>query len=158
MEAIIRRSPSGPRVQGSIEVAQNGTLIGVADRLNFTGPGVLPITIDPQGDATIPVTGGGGGAGITPQPASPALTTTGDDQPATAAPIASAPSAGVIVTVNGQSAQVSYGTKTAAAYFSGDGGATARALGAVQAGDLLYWRQSFAGFALAPTDTIQLFY
>lgn len=43
-------------------------------------------------------------------------------------------------------------------FFSGDGGVTARALDAIQAGDDLYWNTSVAGFALDTTDRIDFDY
>lgn len=43
-------------------------------------------------------------------------------------------------------------------YFSGDGGATARALKSVVAGDLPYWNGTVAGFQLATSDVIDYGY
>lgn len=65
------------------------------------------------------------------------------------------------VTVNGIWYDPSNGPGELAArscYFSGDGGATARLLRAVVAGDLLYWNGSIAGFQLAGTDRIGFHY
>lgn len=62
------------------------------------------------------------------------------------------------VQVNGAGQFVGDGTKVAVdCYFSGDGGATARALRLVVAGDLLYWNGSIAGFQLAASDRVSFF-
>lgn len=58
------------------------------------------------------------------------------------------------VTVNGSVANVGDGVKTKDCYFSGDGGTTARAFGALQSGDLLYWNGSIAGYQLTISDRI----
>lgn len=58
------------------------------------------------------------------------------------------------VTVNGTVANVGDGVKTKDCYFSGDGGTTARAFGALQSGDLLYWNGSIAGYQLTISDRI----
>lgn len=61
----------------------------------------------------------------------------------------------IAVRVNGIAQVVGDATKVAVdCYFSGDGGATARALKSVVAGDLLYWNQSIAGFNLDANDRI----
>lgn len=44
------------------------------------------------------------------------------------------------------------------AYASGDGGVTAREFNELEAGDLLYWNPTVAGFALAVTDVIDFLY
>jgi hypothetical protein len=56
--------------------------------------------------------------------------------------------------------QVGDGTKVGCdCYFSNDGGATARLLKNVVAGDLLYWNQSVAGFNLSSsTDIVSFFF
>lgn len=63
----------------------------------------------------------------------------------------------VQVFVNGIKAVLS-GDLTGECYFSADSGATARALDAVQVGDLLYWNGSVAGYELAATDRIDFDY
>lgn len=95
-----------------------------------------------------------------------ASTTVSDGDLACATAVATTPAtpsaAGgyVGVQVNGVNHLVGDGTKVAVdCYFSADGGATARALQAVVAGDLLYWNGSVAGFQLAAaTDTVSFFY
>lgn len=60
----------------------------------------------------------------------------------------------VDVTVGGMQIKYGNGVKTAPAYFSGDGGTTARAYSAVVAGDKLYWNGSIAGYQLDTTDDV----
>lgn len=66
----------------------------------------------------------------------------------------------IMVCVNTAGPQlVGDGTKVAVdCYFSADGGVTARLLRNVVAGDLLYWNGSVAGFQLAATDRVSLFF
>jgi len=47
---------------------------------------------------------------------------------------------------------------TAHCYFSGDGGTTARAFGAIVATDKLYWNDSKAGCSLSGTDGVSMYY
>lgn len=60
------------------------------------------------------------------------------------------------IRVNGVGYQVGDGSKLLDAYFSGDGGVTARAFSAVVAGDTIRWNGSIAGFQLAVTDRIDI--
>ncbi len=85
-----------------------------------------------------------------------ASVTASDGDAACATAIAAAPALGgyVGVRVNGVHVQVSNGNKTLDCYFSGDGGTTARATGAIAAGDLLYWVGSVAGYQLDASDKI----
>lgn len=70
-----------------------------------------------------------------------------------------APGAYVGVIVSGLRAAVGDGATTGCdCYFSGDGGAHARAQGQIQQGDTLHWIGSVAGFQLAPTDVIDFVY
>jgi hypothetical protein len=88
-----------------------------------------------------------------------ASVTTVDNDSATATTVASPNALGgyIGVRVNGIHYLVGDGTKVAVdAYFSGDGGVTARALSAVTTGDTLRWNGSIAGFQLAATDKIDL--
>ncbi len=62
------------------------------------------------------------------------------------------------VLINGMSVTVGDGVKTRSCYFSSDGGATAKALNALAAGDLLYWVGSVAGYQLAATDKVDFDY
>jgi hypothetical protein len=61
-------------------------------------------------------------------------------------------------TVNSEIVIPGNGAKDSALYFSGDGGVTARLIAEIQQGDLLYWMRSLAGYDLAPTDRISIFY
>jgi hypothetical protein len=86
------------------------------------------------------------------------LVTTADHQPAVSIGLASMPRGWVEVRVKGWGVSVGNGTRAATCYFSGDGGATARAMGGLRAGDLLYWVGSMAGFELDVTDTISVLF
>jgi hypothetical protein len=92
--------------------------------------------------------------------AMPAQATFGDHALACLVPLEQTPATGfVFVLVNG--AQVELGGLAAPCYFSGDGGATARTLGPggnLQAGDQLFWNESAAGWALAPSDRVTFDY
>lgn len=77
--------------------------------------------------------------------------------------ITSAPAASGIVQVfvNGVPAVVGYGDKTQDCYFSGDNGTTARALGAIAAGDKFFWNGDTTGngsYALAADDIVDFIY
>src|SRR5689334_963540 len=96
-----------------------------------------------------------------------AATTAADGQQATATVLAATPArtanaqGGYIQgRLNGQPIQIGDGTKVAVpSYFSGDGGATARALQNVIAGDKLYWNGTVAGYELDTTlDIIDFVY
>jgi hypothetical protein len=95
-----------------------------------------------------------------------ASTTAADGDVACATAVATTPASsttlggGIGVRVNGVNYLVGDGTKVAVdCYFSADGGATARALRAVVATDLLYWNGSVAGFQLAAaTDKLDFVY
>lgn len=89
-----------------------------------------------------------------------ASATTADFQQACATAITSTPSSGsyVEVEVNGVTQNLGDGVKTSDCYFSGDSGATARAISAIVAGDHLFWVQSVAGFNLAATDEVSFMY
>ena len=87
-----------------------------------------------------------------------ALVTSGDGAKACATPVAAAPVGFVAVSVNG----VLYApgpSSSAPCYFAAPAvPGIPRAAGSVLAGDLLYWRGSVAGFELAPSDVIDLYY
>lgn len=80
--------------------------------------------------------------------------TTSDGDVGCATGLASSLTGWVLVMVNGMSARVGNGVKTLDCYFSGDAGVTARTVGALQSGDLLYWNGSIAGYQLTPSDVI----
>ena len=64
----------------------------------------------------------------------------------------------VSVKVNGVEYLVGNGVKTKDAYFSADGGTTARAFGSIVATDELIWNGNIVGFNLETTDRVALFY
>jgi hypothetical protein len=74
--------------------------------------------------------------------------------------ITSAPSGGsmVEVMVNGVAQTLGDGVKTKDCFFSGDNGATARAINAIAANDKLYWNGVITGFDLAATDVVDFYY
>lgn len=87
-----------------------------------------------------------------------ALATAADGDLACATALAKVPAldSAIAVSVNGlREDSIGNGTKVAvAAYFSGDGGVTARAWNLLEVGDLLYWNGSVAGYELAVTDVL----
>lgn len=65
----------------------------------------------------------------------------------------------VDVLVNGLGLSEADGDRDAAAvYFSNDGGATAKTIADIEAGDELYWNGDIAGFELTSDDTIDIMY
>lgn len=65
----------------------------------------------------------------------------------------------VFVDVDGVLITPGDGTKVAVpCYFSGDGGATARAMASIIMGDFCYWNGSVAGFQLAASDLISFIF
>jgi hypothetical protein len=104
--------------------------------------------------------GGGGGGGALPTPLDKGLAplaTSGNQQP-TGVLISATPAGGYIdVRVNGITYRLGDGVMTEACYFSnGIGGA--RSIGAVIAGDELYWNGLITGFDLALLDRVDLGY
>lgn len=65
---------------------------------------------------------------------------------------------GVSVLVNGIAIQEGNGVRTSEVYFSADGGLTAKAISAIEAGDQLYWNGNIAGFDLTSSDRIDIEY
>ena len=64
----------------------------------------------------------------------------------------------VIVKVNGLQINLGDGAKDQAAYFSADGGTTARLVADIAAGDVLYWMGSIIGYQLEADDEIDVVY
>ena len=64
----------------------------------------------------------------------------------------------VTVKVNGIEVNLGDGVKTESCYFSNDGGDTAKAIADIEAGDILYWNGSIAGYQLDATDDIDISY
>ncbi len=89
------------------------------------------------------------------------LSSSGDES-ATAITISVTPTGSspyVGVSVNGVGYSVGDGTKTEYAYFSNDGGTTARLFGAIVSGDELFWNGAVAGFEILNSrDKINLDY
>lgn len=86
-----------------------------------------------------------------------ASVTAADEAQATATTVATTPAGNgaISVFVGGLRREVGNGTKTGVdCYFSGDGGTTARAFGAITSGDTMHWNGSVAGFELDATDRI----
>jgi hypothetical protein len=90
-----------------------------------------------------------------------ASVTTSDGDQAMASTVATTPAGDgyVKVEVNGVHAEVGDGVTTGVdCYFSGDGGSTARNIADIVATDTLHWVGTIAGYQLAVTDVIDLFY
>ena len=64
----------------------------------------------------------------------------------------------VIVKVNGLQVSLGNGAKDQAAYFSADGGTTAKSVADIAAGDTLYWMGSIASYQLETDDGIDIVY
>lgn len=81
------------------------------------------------------------------------------DGSSTTLAISATPVGYVAVAVRGVLTKVGNGTKTACdCFFSGDGGTTARAYGAIVSGDVLYWNGTTAGYDIGTTDRVDLLY
>jgi hypothetical protein len=87
-----------------------------------------------------------------------ASATTVNDEDTTGVAITTTPLGWVGIHVNGILYPLGDGVKTAACYFSADGGTTPRSISAIVATDVLYWVQSVAGFNLDTSDIIDLVY
>lgn len=116
-------------------------------------------------DVVYEIDGVSGGTGVlaTANADMAALVTTVDGDLASAVPVSQTPLAPtyVAVFVNGAGARVADGPAQQTirdCYFSADGGATARAFGAVSVGDRLYWNGSVAGYELGSTDRLSFLY
>lgn len=112
------------------------------------------------GVPTLQVTATAGGAPAVGNKDMTASVTTVDGSLACATAIAATPPGAsyVSVAVNGVLASVGNGVKTKQCYFSGDGGTTARAFGAIVAGDFCYWNGTIAGFQLDGTYKLDFLY
>jgi hypothetical protein len=87
-------------------------------------------------------------------------TTVGNGYP-TGLAINSTPLGHVGVYINGVETDLGYGsTVSSSCYFSNDGGTTAKNIGNILSGDILYWNTTVAGFALSTElpDRISLYY
>ena len=85
---------------------------------------------------------------------------TSSDEDTTGATITYTPfsDSAVIVKVNGLQINLGDGAKDQAAYFSADGGTTARLVADIVAGDELYWMGSIIGYQLEADDEIDVVY
>ena len=135
---------------------------------DFAGNGLVDdgadnLDVDPNGN-TIEVTASGVKANslVDTDKNLTASVTVSDDDAATASTITSAPVGPgyVRVYLNGVGLVAGDGAKTSPVevFFSGDGGTTPRAFGAIVAGDTIHWVGSVAGFQLAATDRLSLDY
>jgi len=90
----------------------------------------------------------------------PALVTVSDGDQAMAPGLSTTPSAGgnLIVVVSGVLFNVGNGDKTRDCYFSDDGGATAKSIVDIVAGDTLHWVGSVAGTQLDTDDRVSVYY
>jgi hypothetical protein len=105
--------------------------------------------------------GGGGGGGTVTQllrEDKVALATVFDFDPATASVVAGTPLGIIEVFVDGVEIEIGNAVKTKEAYFSSDGGTTAKAWGAATTGDVLYWVGSVSGYQLDITQKIRYLY
>lgn len=180
-DASITTTGSGIAVQkadNSLQTTGSGLSVKEADASIQTLAGGIAVQ---RADASLQTTGSGlsvkpadsslatSGSGLkanTPQKLNKnmaALVTTADHDPAlsNANQLAVTPGGGgyVRVMVNGIGITIGDGTRTGVeAYFSSDGGVTAKAISALAAGDILYWNGSVAGYELAVTDRIDFDY
>lgn len=142
---ILRQANSGPVIVGSAP----------GDFLEWNGTEWVPATAGATAWAT--------GARANKNMVASVTVADGDLACATAVtftPALSTPNGGYIgVIVNGLAQLVGDGTKVGVdCYFSRDGGVTALALRSVQAGDLLYWNLTIAGFPLGAADRVSFAY
>ena len=124
---------------------------------SFGSPAVLLMLegVKDGGDAPITATGVNTKADLNQSP----LVTSADGDSTgitiTYTPFSDSP---VSVEINGIEANVGDGAKDEACYFSVDGGATARAMADIEAGDTLYWNGSIAGYELETDDDVDISY
>ena len=85
-------------------------------------------------------------------------TATIGNEAATGITLAAAPKGLIILAVNGKIESIGDGVKTQRAYFSADGGTTAKMLSSLAAGDTLYWNGTVAGYDLDANDTVDIYY
>jgi hypothetical protein len=107
--------------------------------------------------------GGGGGSGSgapTKDDKDQSPANTAGDMATTSLTLTNTPvgDRNVNVFVNGDLVDVGDGVKTKDAYFSNDGGTTARAFASVLTGDELIWNGTIAGYNLTATDDIDFDY
>lgn len=145
-----------------VEVAAGGLRLAVSGAGDgLEGGGGVGYSVKAENDsvavgasgvkAAVPVTGN--------KSQNPTGATSGDGS-TTGVTIAATPAADsyVRVLVNGIGASLGDGIKTKECYFSADGGTTARAISAIQAGDTLFWNGTVAGYELATTDEVDFDY
>jgi hypothetical protein len=156
------------------EQGNNGTLevsLTPAGGLTFSDGGIKVVvdnsTISVNGSGQLTVTGGASQPNYSQRNLQPLNLTEGVNGQSTGLTISVTPSdySYVSVYVNGILQFLGNGTASGSVdcYFSGDGGTTARYINAIQSGDTLYWNADLdntqgAGFALSPTDRVDILY
>ena len=160
--------PTGPT-----GLSGSATNTGATGPTGFTGPTGLPGSATNTGSTgpTGPSPGSTGPTGPTiglarPNKQMAGSVTVADGDLACATAVAVNPTPGtnanagyIAVFFGGTLILVGDGTKVGVwCYFSGDGGATARSLRNVVAGDLLYWNGSVAGIQVAASDIFDFIY
>ncbi len=83
---------------------------------------------------------------------------TSGDGSTTGKTITSNPDGDIWFKVNSTLEIIGDGVKTKEAYFSNDGGTTARLISAIVAGDTLFWNGTVAGYELSGSDVCGLIY
>ena len=86
------------------------------------------------------------------------MTVGGADEVSTGLYISGDPEGWTELLINGLKETIGDAVKTKAAYFSDDGGATAKPLNTIVATDELFWNALIAGYDLTPADVIDLCY
>ncbi len=129
---------------------------GATGPTGATGPAGAPGSTGPRG--VTGATGPAGGGSLSKLNKGQAPSATVGDFATTGITIGATPAGYVIVTVNGVEYVLGDGVRTTDCYFSADGGATAKAIGSIVAGDTLYWNGTIALFNLAITDSVSFDY
>jgi hypothetical protein len=147
---------SASELRGATVVIEEGTINAdrrfaqTSDSITLGVTAIVFVDIGAGAAAAFPSNANKGMAG---------LVTTADFQPACATALASTPAgdgyAGA--SVNGLMVEIGDGVRTKEAYWSDDGGLTAKTLANVASGDQLFWVQTVAGYPLAVTDRIDFY-
>lgn len=114
----------------------------------FAGNGIVADTANAQLDASVPQLDSGSAA-----------STIGTDSTGTGLTISATPfdDSAVLVSVNGVGIELGDGVKSTEAYFSSDGGTTARAIADITSGDELIWNGA-SNYELETSDVIEIRY
>lgn len=155
------------RTQAYRTVEDEGVPLPQRTTLNFVGGGVTVTDAGGETVVTIPGAAASAVGDFTGDKDQSPVGVISTDQATTGITIAQTPANNgaatnkgyVTVQVNGITVRLGSTTVAPAeCYFSADGGVTARALDAVQAGDTLYWNTSVAGYGLVPADRVDFLY